>query len=193
VTAFPGQRLRVHGFEPHSAANGPGIRAVVWVQGCTLGCAGCFNPETHARQGEEIEVGELFDRIAGLGDRIDGVTVSGGEPLQQRGPVLALLQRIRAQTSLSAILITGYAFTEVTRMREFEALQGCVDVLLAGRFEQDLRIGRGLRGSANKTVHLFTDRHTRADLDAVPDSEVIVHPDGRVVITGIDPVVARGH
>jgi anaerobic ribonucleoside-triphosphate reductase activating protein len=183
VTAPPGQRLRIHGFEPHSAANGPGTRAVVWVQGCTLGCVGCFNPQTHPRQGTEVEVGELFDRIAGLGDRIDGVTVSGGEPLQQR---------IRAETTLSAILFTGYAFTEVNRMREFAALRGCVDVLLAGRFEQDLRIGRGLRGSANKTVHLFTDRHTRADLEALPDAEVIIHPDGRVVLTGIDPVVPRG-
>ena len=77
-------------------------------------------------------------------------------------------------------------------MRQYEALRGCVDVLLAGRFEQALLIGRGLRGSSNKTVHLFTDRHTRAELDAVPDAEVIIHPDGEVVITGIDPVVPRG-
>ena len=74
--------LRLHGFEPCSAANGPGRRAVLWVQGCTLACPGCFNPRTHDRSGDQVGVDELFSRIDQLGDRIEGVTVSGGEPLQ---------------------------------------------------------------------------------------------------------------
>lgn len=40
-------RARLHAIEPHSRANGPGLRTVVWFQGCTLRCPGCFNPETH--------------------------------------------------------------------------------------------------------------------------------------------------
>ncbi|MGI5195814.1 4Fe-4S single cluster domain-containing protein [Streptomyces sp. CA-288835] len=188
----PQQRgLRLHGFEPYSAANGPGTRAVVWVQGCTLGCPGCFNPETHERgveRGlEETPVDELFERIRSLGDRIEGVTISGGEPLQQREPVLRLLARIRAETPLSAVLFTGYRWPEVTRMPDAEALFASVDVLLAGRYESARRIARGLRGSANKTVHLFGDRYTLHDLEAVPDAEVVIHPDGRLTLTGIDP------
>jgi anaerobic ribonucleoside-triphosphate reductase activating protein len=183
----PPGRLRIHGFEATSVANGPGTRAVVWVQGCTLGCAGCFNPETHVRGGEELDVAELYDRVATLEGRIDGVTISGGEPLQQRGPVLDLLGRIRAGTSLSTVLFTGYSWPEVLRMRELDELRRCVDVLLAGRYRQEARLATGLRGSANKTVHLFTGRYTTADLDAVPEAEVIVHPDGRLTLTGIDP------
>lgn len=180
-------RLRLHGFEPFSSANGPGTRAVVWVQGCTLGCPGCFNPETHARAGEEVEVAEVYRRVAGLADRVEGVTITGGEPLQQRGAVLDLLRRIRAGTDLSAILFTGYDWPDVQRMREFDELRRCVDVLLAGRYRRDLRVASGLRGSADKAVRLFSDRYTRADLDAVPEAEVIVHPDGHVTLTGIDP------
>ncbi|MFG2023255.1 4Fe-4S single cluster domain-containing protein [Streptomyces sp. NPDC048825] len=184
----PQRGLRLHGFEPYSAANGPGTRAVIWVQGCTLGCPGCFNPGTHERGGQETPVDELFERIRGLGDRIEGVTISGGEPLQQREPVLRLLARIRAETALSAVLFTGYRWSEVTRMPDAEALLGSVDVLLAGRYEPGQRIARGLRGSANKTVHLFGDRYALHDLEAVPDAEVVIHPDGRLTFTGIDPL-----
>lgn len=181
------RRLRLHAFEPCSAANGPGTRAVLWVQGCTLGCAGCFNPLTHPRDGAEVAVDELVARIAMLGHRIEGVTISGGEPLQQRGAVLELLRRVRAETPLSAILFTGYRYGEVTRMPEAAELPGLLDVLLAGRYEQSLRLGRGLRGSANKTMHLFTSRYALADLDEVPDAEVIIRPGGEVALSGIDP------
>jgi anaerobic ribonucleoside-triphosphate reductase activating protein len=181
--------LRLHAFEPVSAANGPGLRAVVWVQGCTLGCPGCFNPETHEREraGENVRVDDLFVRITRLGDRIEGVTISGGEPLQQRRAVLRLLERIRAETTLSSVVFTGYSWPELQCMPDLPALRDNVDVLLAGRYEQAQRIAYGLRGSANKTVHLFTNRYTLADLDAVPDAEVIIHPDGRLTMTGIDP------
>ncbi len=182
-----GPRVRIHGFVPRSRANGPGLRAVVWAQGCTLGCPGCFNPETHDRAGPEVAVDELFERISLLGTEIEGVTISGGEPLQQRRGVLALLDRIRAETTLSSILITGYAWDEIARMPDLAGLADRVDVVLAGRYQQDQRIGRGLRGSANKTTHLCSDRYTVDDLDAVPDAEVIIRPGGEIMISGIDP------
>jgi len=43
-----GKLLNLYHYEPLSLVNGPGKRAVVWVQGCTLGCPGCFNPQTHS-------------------------------------------------------------------------------------------------------------------------------------------------
>ncbi|WP_168801705.1 4Fe-4S single cluster domain-containing protein [Glycomyces buryatensis] len=187
MAGIAGDRLRLHAFEPRSAANGPGVRAVVWVQGCTFACPGCFNPETHGRAAEGTAVDGLFDRIAALGD-VEGVTVSGGEPLQQRGPVLALLRRIRTETALSSVVFTGYRWEEFERMPEAAALRECVDVLLAGRYERDRHLGAGLRGSGNKTVHLLSDRYTREDLEAVPRSEVIIR-DGRITVTGIDPAV----
>jgi anaerobic ribonucleoside-triphosphate reductase activating protein len=179
--------LRLHAFEPSSAVNGPGARAVVWVQGCTLGCPGCFNPATHPRPGTEVAVAVLAGQIMALGDRIEGVTISGGEPLQQRPAVLDLLRRLRARTALSAILLTGYRHSELARMPDAAELAGLLDVLIAGRYEQPLRLSRGLRGSANKTVHLLTGRYTQADLDRVPDAEVIIRPGGQLTVSGIDP------
>jgi len=181
--------LRIHQFLPLSRANGPGARAVIWVQGCSLGCPGCFNPETHSFLGGELApVKDLFQRIISLEGTIEGITISGGEPLQQRGPLLTLLRLARQQTSLSILLFTGYTWEEVQRMLDVEELLSCIDVLIAGRYDASQRLAHGLRGSANKTVHLLTNRYTMDDLQSVPPAEVIVTAEGEVVMSGIDPV-----
>ena len=56
---------RIHAFEPRSRANGPGARFVVWFQGCTLGCPGCFNPTTHdPAAGRSVAIDELAAELA---------------------------------------------------------------------------------------------------------------------------------
>ena len=78
------------GFLARSEVNGPGIRAVVWVQGCPFRCEGCFNerflPFSPAQQ---VSVSELAGTILSL-PGIDGVTFSGGEPFAQAGPLAEL-------------------------------------------------------------------------------------------------------
>jgi anaerobic ribonucleoside-triphosphate reductase activating protein len=181
--------LRVHHFLPASRANGPGVRACLWLQGCSLGCPGCYNPATHPFSGGElVSVDDLFRHIAALGDAIEGVTVSGGEPLQQRPGLLALLRRLRTETRLSVLVFTGFTWEEVQRMPEAGALAACVDVLIAGRYDASRRLARDLRGSANKTVHFLTGRYGPADLREVPEAEVVITADGEVVASGIDPV-----
>lgn len=181
--------LRLHHFLPASRANGPGVRAVIWVQGCSLGCPGCFNPGTHSFQhGELIAVDDLLQRIVKLKSPVEGVTISGGEPLQQRRPLMALLEGIRRESSLSVLLYTGYQWEEVQQMPGITALLACVDVLIAGRYDAAQRLARELRGSANKTVHFLTGRYTMPDLQVVPRAEVIITPRGEVIMSGIDPV-----
>lgn len=180
--------LRIHQFLPTSRANGPGVRAVLWVQGCSLGCPGCFNPDTHPFAGGEfVPVENLMRQIAALADRIEGITISGGEPLQQRAPLLTLLQRVRGETSLSVVLFTGYTWEEVLQMPDSQALLACVDVLIAGRYEASQRLARDLRGSTNKTVHFLTNRYKEKDLQAVPPAEVIITANGEIIVSGIDP------
>jgi anaerobic ribonucleoside-triphosphate reductase activating protein len=182
------ERLRLHAFEPASRANGPGLRAVLWTRGCTLGCPGCFNPETHSFDGGEfVDVGELAERVAVL-EGIEGVTVSGGEPLQQRPALLAFLRRLRERTRLSALVFTGFTWDEVRRFPGAAELLGCIDVLLAGRYDAARHRGRGLLGSANKTAHFLSGRYGPADLEAVPPAEVVITADGEVVASGIDPL-----
>lgn len=183
--------LRIHDVLPASRANGPGRRAVVWVQGCTLGCPGCFNPETHDPDGgQSVDVDALFRRIATLEGQIEGLSISGGEPLQQPRPLLRLLQRVRRETTLSVLLFTGYTWEEIQGMAQARPLLACVDVLVAGRYDPAQRLvgERGLRSSANQTVHRLGDRYTLADLHAVPPGEVILSPDGGITLSGVDPL-----
>ena len=182
--------LQLHHFVPISYANGPGARVVVWVQGCTLGCPNCFNPETHpANSGQQLSVDTLFAQIVALGDQIEGVTISGGEPLQQSDAVVALLQRIKAETSLSVVLFTGFYRHEIERMASHALLLGCVDVLIAGRYDPTKHRGDALLGSGNQTVELLSERYSRAEVDATPPTEIIIMPGGRVIVSGIDPVL----
>jgi anaerobic ribonucleoside-triphosphate reductase activating protein len=183
------QALHLHQFLPYSRANGPGARAVLWTQGCSLGCPGCYNPQTHPfAGGEVIAVDALCGRLTALADMVEGLTVSGGEPLQQRPALFALLRRLRAETALSVLLFTGYTWDEVQRLPEAVALLACIDVLIAGRYDAARHLARGLRGSANKTVHFLTERYTAADLEAVPAAEVVIAADGQIVVSGIDPI-----
>jgi anaerobic ribonucleoside-triphosphate reductase activating protein len=185
--------LRVHSFLPYSKANGPGLRAVIWVQGCTLGCPGCFNPETHRKDGGHVvSVDEVYQRIAGLGDAIEGITVSGGEPLQQTPALIRLLRRVRDETPLSVLVFTGYTRNEVRAMPDADQLLGCIDVLIAGRYDQKRRLAPGLRGSADQTIHCKTNRYAHDQILSTPTTEVIVRPDGLVVLSGIIPAWQEG-
>ena len=182
--------LRVHQLLPASQANGPGTRAVIWLQGCTLACPACFNPQTHPRQaGRGMTTGRLMSWLASLAGAIDGLTVSGGEPLQQMQPLLDLLQGVHDSLGLPVILFTGYTWQEIQAMPQSPRLARLVDVILAGRYQAENRLASGLLGSANKTAHFLTGVYTQADLDAVPPAEVLIQPDGEMVLSGINPLI----
>lgn len=182
------ERLRVHRLLERARANGPGLRAALWVQGCSLGCPGCFNPETHSlHAGESVTVNELARRVTTIRG-IEGVSILGGEPLQQRRAVLSLVRTLRAESDLSVILFTGFTLPEVERMPEGREILGLIDVLIAGRYDETKRLARGLRGSANKTVTFLTSRYTERDFEAVPACEVTIGPGGEVTVNGMDPL-----
>jgi anaerobic ribonucleoside-triphosphate reductase activating protein len=182
-------RLRVHAFQPASRSNGPGWRAVLWLQGCTLGCPGCFNPETHTTQaGDWRPVNELCLEILNLQPSIEGLTISGGEPLQQLPALLTLLGELRRRSALSVVLFSGYTWDEIQRMPRRPQLTRLVDVLIAGRYDPSQRVAHGLVGSSNKTIHFFSDRYNQTDLENVPEAEVILSQNGEIIFSGINPV-----
>ncbi|HIG31175.1 MAG TPA: radical SAM protein [Verrucomicrobiales bacterium] len=188
--------LRLLGFEDRSYSNGPGRRAVVWTQGCTLNCPGCFNPDSHSPDaGFKVSVRSLVERIVSAEGEIDGITISGGEPLQQWTAIEVLVRRIRRETGLSIILFTGYTWQEISRRIAILpsgsnrcSWLDCVDVLISGRFIEQQRVARGLAGSRNKQFHFLTDRHQKKDFENVPEAEVVIGPEGDLLLTGIDPL-----
>lgn len=180
--------LRVHDLIERSRANGPGTRAVLWLQGCSLACPGCFNPETHSfSDGRLGSPEDVFLEISAI-KNIEGLTISGGEPLQQFAALLELLRLIRSRTGLSVILFTGFAVDEIEGMPGASELLSLLDVLIAGRYQQNKRVARHLIGSSNKSTLFLTERYSLADLQETPCAEVIIRADGTIVLSGIDPI-----
>jgi anaerobic ribonucleoside-triphosphate reductase activating protein len=184
--------LRLHAFLPSSRANGPGLRAVAWVQGCPLRCPGCCNPGTHdPGGGQMVGVKDLAKTVADLAPEIEGLTLSGGEPLAQLAEVTALVKEVhRLAPELSVLLFTGYGWEEVQEMAVGELLNE-VDVVIAGRYDETRPASRGLVTSENQTVHFLTGRYCEADVDAVPVAEVLIDEEGRVVVTGVEVAALR--
>lgn len=180
--------LHLHALIEHSRANGPGLRAVLWTQGCSLGCPACFNPETHPNQGgESASVAALVEQIQSI-PGIEGLTVSGGEPLQQIAPLTTLLRGLRETTPLSVVVFTGFEPDEIRRLPGSGSLLALVDVLIAGRYRQGQRLAHALRGSTNKQMLFLSSRYRPADFEHLPEAEVIIAPDGQVTFSGIDPL-----
>lgn len=168
-------------------ANGPGRRSVVWTQGCTLGCAGCFNPATHAAGPADTDVGTLATQL--LAHASDGVTLTGGEPFQQWNSVKALLQEIRSASPLLSILVfTGFTLKELRASHEdADEMLDLIDVLIAGRYNDRIRGDVPLIGSRNQQAHLLSRKHDREELNAVPMGEIIIGPTGTITVTGVAP------
>ena len=189
--------VRIHSWIPASRANGPGTRAVVWFQGCSLGCPGCFNPETHDPSlGTEIDTAALAaDLLRAMEGRdrtrAKGVSFSGGEPMQQPEALLDLIERLDAE-DVGLLLFSGYTLAEIERQPFGPAILARLDVLIAGRYRARRHLGAGLLGSTNQTVHLLSGRHTHAEISAVPPAEIIIGPDGTITVTGISPPSPAG-
>ena len=178
--------LRVHAVEPRSRANGPGARFVVWLQGCTLGCAGCFNPTTHdATGGTETSLDALVEQMRASGS--EGLSLSGGEPLQQPHAAAALLEAARS-LGMSTLAFSGYTREEIQQIDGGPKVLALLDVLIDGRYVASERLATGLRGSSNQRIVLLTNRYTLADVEATPTGEVRISPTGDVVLTGVDPL-----
>lgn len=187
--------LNLHNFLERSTENGPGTRAVIWVQGCMLKCPGCFNPDTHDMGARTlISVDELAERISGISG-IEGLTISGGEPFLQ-ADALAALGKTLQQQNLGIIVFTGFTLEQLKQRNNSDgnALLTATDLLIDGPFIQSLACNLPLRGSSNQTLHYLSDRYKpfQESLNTGTSGvEVFIDESGQVVITGFPDQVSR--
>ena len=180
--------LRIHAYEPASWANGPGRRAVVWTQGCSIGCPGCFNSATHDSDGgQTIDTVDLAQRIATQNEAIDGVSISGGEPTEQAEAILDLLTQLDG-CRLSRMMFSGRTLEQIRSMTLGPAILAELDLLIAGPFVQSTPSSLSLLGSENQKIHFLSDRHNLEELARIPRMEVVIHKDGTRTVTGFVPL-----
>ena len=179
--------LNLHALAPRTRANGPGVRFGVWFQGCSLGCPGCFNPTARPFVPRLLIAAEDLARRIAADPGIEGLSLSGGEPLDQSEGLLALLAAVRERRDLSVLLFSGYTLGEIRDKPLGPRILDHVDVLIDGRYDATRRLAHGLRGSVNQTVHLLTPRHTPEEIANVPVAEIIITPQGTQTLSGVAP------
>jgi anaerobic ribonucleoside-triphosphate reductase activating protein len=196
--------LRIHSKIESSMVNGPGRRAVIWVQGCSLACPGCWNPDTHsAHGGRDFELAEILEWIQPLwsASAISGLTVSGGEPLEQAAALETLVTELRKEIpGLSVGLFSGYTERELARghfksgdlratqrAKSWQNIRTCLDFAVLGRFNKGLPSSLPLVSSSNQELVLISSRYTIEEFGD-QSVEITIDANGLTQITGF-PVV----
>ena len=161
---------------------GPGLRAVFWTQGCNLACKGCWNTQYWSKKGgNTILVSRLLEELDSI-DGIEGITLLGGEPLQQAEASLQLIKGCK-EKGLTVFLYTGY------EPNEFDAnMQQCFDlcdIAVTGRFVQELRdTTLRWRGSTNQQVHFISNAYDDSVLKEQTEVECHILPNGEIRMVG---------
>lgn len=149
-------RIRIAGITHESLVDGPGLRTVIWGQGCPHGCPGCHNVHTQdPAGGAEVGIEEIF-RQTDRSFLAQGITLSGGEPFLQPA-AFARLAGYAREKGLDVWAYTGFTFEKLLQLSEQQPavleLLRAVDVLVDGPFveaEKDLNLV--FRGSGNQRI-----------------------------------------
>lgn len=146
--------IRIAGVVNDSIVDGPGLRFSVFTQGCSHHCPGCHNPETHDPQGGHDEDTEALIAKMKKNPLLSGLTLTGGDPLEQSAPCLELAKAAHA-LGLNVWAYTGYTWEQLLERNDpgQMALLREVDVLVDGPFilaERSLELD--YRGSKNQRL-----------------------------------------
>ena len=152
---------RVHSFESFGTVDGPGIRFVVFMQGCPLRCKYCHNPDTwNVAGGKEYEASEVATQVLKyknyFGDK-GGVTVSGGEPLLQIEFVTELFTILKKKGLHTCVDTSGISFQKDNpkQIERFEKLLEVTDLFLLDIKHIDEAGCKTLTGQSNENTLAF--------------------------------------
>ena len=148
--------IRIAGTVEDSIVDGPGLRFVVFTQGCPHHCEGCHNPETHDFSGGRLTDTDLLYEQCMENPLCGGVTFSGGEPFCQPQALWELGSRLKA-AGKHLMCYSGWTFEELLEKAQHEEYTGkllsILDVLVDGRFDISKRsLSLQFRGSTNQRL-----------------------------------------
>ena len=152
--------VRLAGVIGESVVDGPGIRQVLFLQGCEHNCPGCHNPQTHALDGGKLQL--ISEVVADIAKKpwLTGVTFSGGEPFLQPQACLEIMRQLHEIPQLAHfnyLAYTGFLYERLQKMGECNAdikqFLANLDILIDGPFvlaKRDLNLA--FRGSSNQRI-----------------------------------------
>lgn len=138
---------------------GPGKRLGIWVCGCRRGCKGCSNPELWVQKPEyEVTVEDLMSLVRRISDshKVDGFTISGGEPMDQPEGLSQLITQLSAY-SKDILIYTGYRIDELKKREDpaTNIILSRTAVLIDGEYREEENMDVLLRGSSNQRIHIL--------------------------------------
>ncbi len=151
---------RIHSFESFGTVDGPGIRFVVFLQGCPLRCKYCHNPDTWGYGGTEYTVEDVVNRAVKYKNYFGsngGVTVTGGEPLMQIDFVIELFTQLKAKGVHTCVDTSGITFNVDSEesVQKHEKLLSVTDLFLLDIKHIDDEACKSLTGQSNKHTLAF--------------------------------------
>ncbi len=185
---IPPGYLNIMGYVDGSEVNGPGSRAVVWLQGCIRECSGCFNSSSWSFDiNQLISVEQLAQKIIS-NPHNQGVTFSGGEPFWQAPALTELAKKVKA-AGLNLMSFTGFTLEKLQAPyapAKSQELLAQLDILIDGPFVESLAINApdSLVSSRNQRVHIFNPALQNQMTWASDQTEIHVLQDGSRIITG---------
>ncbi len=169
---------------------GPNARLALWVQGCRKHCAGCVSPELRAQNGgidyQVPELAKLLNRIL-REHRLQGVTISGGEPFEQAEELFALCESLQCADIL---VYSGYSYRTLCRRYGAKLKKSGIGVLVTGPYRQELNDDLPLRGSANQQIVYLKDElreSYRAYLAEEKRRQQMFVAEDQIFLAGIPP------
>lgn len=146
--------IRLAGVDPESVVDGPGLRGVVFFQGCIHHCPGCHNPETWSFEGGALKTPDQVWQMLHYNPLLTGITISGGEPLLQSGAALVLAEKTR-EAGGNVVVYTGFLWEEIlkTDSRTIKDLLELTWLLVDGPYKESEKAPElKFRGSRNQRI-----------------------------------------
>lgn len=181
-------QLRVAQMIDDTEAEGPGRRFALWVQGCSLRCVGCCNPEMFSadKGGALHDVGSIVARVLAV-PGIEGISVLGGEPFEQPEALTELCRALR-EAGRTVMIYSGFTLAELRAKQSphVDALLNEVDLLVDGRYEQSKpEKSRRWIGSSNQALHFLSSRYSKDDARfSTPNTVELRFVNGQLTING---------
>lgn len=148
--------LRILGTYKETVVDGEGLRYSIYFAGCTHACKGCHNKESWCPDNGTLVTEEYLDKIINeinSNPLLDGITLSGGDPLYNPEEMLEVVKYLKEKTKINIWLYTGYTIEELRKDNKRMAVLEYVDIIVDGKFVQELYDPLlKFRGSSNQRI-----------------------------------------